>query len=80
MVVRKVVVQSNTGHNEVIEEGDRIRFQVEEEDELFGEEEVADTVAPDHLQPVPRLRRHPWVEVGFDFHAVEVLLVVEVHK
>jgi hypothetical protein len=61
------------------EEGGRIRFQVVV-DELFGEEEVAGIVAPEHLQPVPPLRRHPWVEVGFDLLAVEVLLVVEVHK
>jgi hypothetical protein len=64
-----VVVQSSTGYNERVEEGGRIQFQVVE-DELFGEE-IA-------LQPVPLLRRHPWVEVGFDFLAVEVLLVVEV--
>ena len=66
-----MVVQLNTGYNEVIEEVDTIRFQ-EVEDELFGEEEVADTVALVLLQPVPLLRRHPWEEVDFDFPVFEV--------
>lgn len=73
MVGRKVVVQSNMGYNVVTEEGGMIRFQ-EGADALFGEEEVADTVALAPLQPVPRLRRHPSEEVDFDF------LVVDVHK
>ena len=66
------------GHNAVTEEGGMIHSQVvkveegEDEDELFGGEEVADTVAVEVLQSVPQLHRHPWEEVDFDFHVVEV--------